>query len=420
MVQAAFWRGEIQKQQDPVSAFFQDGEGTLLRKLTGRYKTQLLGHINNIEDNPTVKHEFDKNLSGRVSNANYHTNYFEVKSILNELSVGEGQYQQSISRILELMERGLPKETRRRKKLIRGTEDPKKLNEEEKVRFAKIHLDGFRQEVREIRIIPSGYRVYGDNMKKHLMALSKVRGILEKIMDNEPVSNAPNARRRGETYISSLGDTQTIGNEIYNILNREINIVLPEDFVTLEEWTPELNQTTVTVFEALDKLNHYYQIITITNKKDREKLLANLMDIPAMEEKDILRSRELEKKLFIPRRAAERLVELEHDFVDNRENFKNTPDSVKLREEYDTIKEEFLRVASTGQGGENKAEEAWQNLLVGLPHETRETRVRRIDTARRAEGEVRPGVHITREPSPEAQPLTYESEAEREAREDDN
>ena len=46
--------------------------------------------------------------------------------------------------------------------------------------------------------------------------------------------------------------------------------------------------------------------------------------------------------------------------------------------------------------------------------------MRRIDTARSAEGEVRPGVHITREPSPEAQPLTYESEAEREAWEDDN
>lgn len=427
MVQAAFWRGEIQK-REAVEDFFNSGDGTLHQKLQGRQRTLMLGYINDIEREPTVEQEFDKNLPGTISSANYHSNYFYVKDILEKLLDEEidAAHKQSISSLLRVMEGyAAPKDTKRKRRLIRGTEDPKKLSDKEKVWFALHHLKGFKKNVKELRSTPAGYRVYGSDMKKHLVALSKVRRILDKIMDDEPVSSGA-TRRKGETYISGLGNAQETAEEIARKLNENVTIVLPKELVSFDpsdDKTYSLNQSTVTVFEAIDKLNNYYEIMTITNKKEKAKLLANLGKLPDEAEKDILQATELEKKLFISRRGAERLVELEHEFTDNREDFNSTNDTdtlVELTKEYDELKEEFLRIASTGQGGENKAEEAWQTLLARVPDETYEQKLRREVFEGRAVGEVKPGIHITREPSSEAKPLTYESEEEREEWEKDD
>jgi hypothetical protein len=422
MVQAAFWRGEIQK-REAVEDFFNSGNGTLHQKLRGKDRTSMLSHIRNIERESMVEQAFDKNLPATISSANFHNNYFHVKDILEKLLDEEidAAHKQSISSLLSIMAIAAPRETRRKRRLIRGTEDPEKLSDKEKVWFALHHLKGFRTNAEELRNTPSGSRVYGDDMHTHLVALSKVRHILDKIMDDEPVSSGA-TRRKGETYISGLGNAQETAEEIIVLLNRPMQIALPKDIVNMAEDASSLNMSSVTLFEAIDKLNYYYEVITITDKDKRAELLANLGKLPGEAEKDILRAMKLEKKLFISRRGAETLVELEHEFADNRDDFNNTNDTdtlVKLTEEYDKIKEDFLRIASTGQGGENKAEEIWQTL-VGRHPETYEQKLRREVHEGTAEGEVSPGVHITREPSSEAKPLTYESEEEREAWEKDD
>jgi len=430
MIQGAFWSGEIQKQDDTIEDFFQQGEGSLYNHIRVNLRLAMRATITAIPKVDEVKEVFDLNLPVALSKENYHDNFYYVRGELEKLfEAEEGKWQDGIVALISLMNRSQPPVSRtRRQRKIRGNENPERLSVGNRIKFADINLRAFMRELGQRRNTPSGFSVYGQDTLKYLTALFKVKMVLETIADDtlpDSKGEKPEAesRTKGEIYIRGLSeDIQSIATTIRENLQSKVDILLPE----LDE-NNQFQQKTTTVWDAITEVGYIYGLIGISDPDEKDRILSGMQNLDTLATTDREKSQQFHLKLGISTRQARRLVTLGKQFVDNREQWAETRDKnedvTDLEHKYDQIKEEYIRVAGSGQSGDNQqnvGEEEWDKLLSKNTElegigETAEQRQIRIDMMRRLrEGEV-----VT-EKTPESKPFDYKEGEEELWENDDN
>jgi len=103
MIQGAFWSGEIQKQDDTIEDFFQQGEGSLYNHIRVNLRLAMRATITAIPKVDEVKEVFDLNLPVALSKENYHDNFYYVRGELEKLfEAEEGKWQDGIVALISL------------------------------------------------------------------------------------------------------------------------------------------------------------------------------------------------------------------------------------------------------------------------------------------------------------------------------
>ena len=268
MQAAAFWRGDIIKQETMDDFLHGNQAGTLRSKLRPSDKTNFNVHDNTLNNNTDWQNAFDENMS--VSKDNYNTNYFRTKKVLeNFRATFDGDDLTALNAIIAIFNGVAPSRGRTKRRTVTINSKRTYMNASDEIEFIKLHLRAFKTEVQQTSKRASGNYTYGKNTEKHLKHLMEFITTLEKIYNNNftidrPVQSGNNDTpelRRGNLHSGLNQNDLKIAKEIQDILKEEITI-----------YDEEITQVQVDVWEALHKVGEQYEILTIPDIKHKKEI----------------------------------------------------------------------------------------------------------------------------------------------------
>ena len=148
MQAAAFWRGDIIKQETMDDFLHGNQAGTLRSKLRPSDKTNFNVHDNTLNNNTDWQNAFDENMS--VSKDNYNTNYFRTKKVLeNFRATFDGDDLTALNAIIAIFNGVAPSRGRTKRRTVTINSKRTYMNASDEIEFIRLHLKAFKTEVQQ-------------------------------------------------------------------------------------------------------------------------------------------------------------------------------------------------------------------------------------------------------------------------------
>lgn len=271
MQAAAFWRGDIIKQETMQDFLISNQANSAFRKLTRSDQRNFTVHDNNLNSNNDWANAFDEEMI--INSNNYHTNYFKTLKVLQSLQdIFSGEDLEALNSIITIFE--TVKSTGGREDVRQEvTVDSKRryLSATEEMKWLELQVNEFKELAQKTSQRPSGVYVYGKNIKKYLENLMGANVILEKIYKNSfrEVENRETGEmeiKRGKLHPGLLQEDLIRAKNIQNTLKEEISI---HDISS-----GQTEKISLTVWDAISTIGEKYEMFAISDTKNIKENLA--------------------------------------------------------------------------------------------------------------------------------------------------
>ena len=262
MQAAAFWRGDIIKQSTMYSFLNSPQEGSLLNKLNSTSRNNLNVYLTRLSQNQEWIDGLDSPMT--INKENYHQNYYAVKNAI--INIKENipiTLEVNVENVLNILSTKEPRKAERQEGTVKETDDLRYLSPSQRIKWIKLHLDGFTKAVKETSNIPSGHLIYGKDTQKHITALIRAKVEITKIHETG-FEKKDDGTIRHNLHPGLSNDDIKNAEEIQTKFNESITIKDIEDGKEIEK--------NLTVWEAIYDVGAKYGLFGVSDTAHRTKI----------------------------------------------------------------------------------------------------------------------------------------------------